>query len=47
MKLDPASLSKLDRKRAEAETKLAKADAEDTGNDFEGKKSLGLDHRRI
>ena len=39
MKLNPANLAKLDRKKAEAEMKLAKADAEDTGDDFERKRA--------
>jgi pre-mRNA-splicing factor SYF2 len=39
MKLDPASLSKLDRKKAEAEIKLAKQDAEEAGDDFERKRA--------
>jgi pre-mRNA-splicing factor SYF2 len=39
MKLNPQHLSKLDRKKAEAEIKLAKADAEDAGDDFERKRA--------
>ena len=39
MKLNPAHLSKLDRKKADAEMKLAKADAEDAGDDFERKRA--------
>ena len=39
MKLNPANLSKLDRKKAEAEMKLAKTDAEDAGDDFERKRA--------
>jgi len=39
MKLNPANLSKLDRKKAEAEMKLAKADAEDAGDDFERRRA--------
>lgn len=39
MKLNPTNLSKLDRKKAEAEMKLAKADAEDAGDDFERKRA--------
>jgi pre-mRNA-splicing factor SYF2 len=39
MKLNPANLSKLDRKKADAEMKLAKADAEDAGDDFERKRA--------
>lgn len=39
MKLNPANLSKLDHKKAEAEMKLAKADAEDAGEDFERKRA--------
>ena len=38
-RLDPALLSKLDRKKAEAEMKLAKADAEDAQEDFERKRA--------
>jgi len=39
MKLNPQHLSKLDRKKAEAEIKLAKVDAEDAGEDFERKRA--------
>jgi pre-mRNA-splicing factor SYF2 len=39
MKLDPAQLSKLDRKKAEAEMKLAKQDAEENGDDYERKRA--------
>jgi pre-mRNA-splicing factor SYF2 len=39
MKLDPAQLAKLDRKKAEAEMKLAKQDAEDAGEDYERKRA--------
>lgn len=39
MKLNPTNLSKLDHKKAEAELKLAKADAEDAGEDFERKRA--------
>jgi pre-mRNA-splicing factor SYF2 len=39
MKLDPAQLSKLDRKKAEAEMKLAKQDAEEAGDDYERKRA--------
>ena len=39
MKLNPAHLSKLERKKAEAELKLAKQDAEDAGDDFERKRA--------
>lgn len=39
MKLDPAQLAKLDRKKAEAEMKLAKQDAEDAGDDYERKRA--------
>jgi len=54
MKLDPALLAKLDRKKAEAEIKLAKQDAEDAGDDYERKRawdwtieeSLRWDERR-
>jgi pre-mRNA-splicing factor SYF2 len=35
MKLDPAQLSKLEHKKAEAEMKLAKQDAEEAGDDYE------------
>jgi pre-mRNA-splicing factor SYF2 len=39
MKLNPQQLTKLDRKKAEAEIKLAKQDAEDAGDDFERKRA--------
>jgi pre-mRNA-splicing factor SYF2 len=39
MKLDPAQLSKLDRKKAEAEVKLAKQDAEEAGHNYERKRA--------
>jgi len=39
MKLNPAHLSKLERKKVEAEMKLAKVDAEDAGDDFERKRA--------
>jgi pre-mRNA-splicing factor SYF2 len=39
MKINPAQLSKLDRKKADAEVKLAKQDAEDAGDDFERKRA--------
>lgn len=39
MKIDPASLSKLDHKKADAELKLAKQDAEEVGDDFERKRA--------
>jgi len=39
MKIDPASLSKLDHKKADAELKLAKQDAEEAGDDFERKRA--------
>jgi len=39
MKINPAHLTKLDRKKAEAEMKLAKQDAEDAGEDFERKRA--------
>jgi pre-mRNA-splicing factor SYF2 len=39
MKLNPQHLTKLDRKKAEAEMKLAKHDAEDAGEDFERKRA--------
>ena len=39
MKVNPAHLSKLDRKKAEAELKLAKHDAEEAGDDFERKRA--------
>jgi len=39
MKLDPSQISRLERKKAEAEIKLAKQDAEDAGDDFERKRA--------
>jgi pre-mRNA-splicing factor SYF2 len=39
MKLDPSQLSKLGRKKAEAEIKLAKQDADDAGDDYERKRA--------
>jgi pre-mRNA-splicing factor SYF2 len=39
MKINPSVLTKLDRKKAEAEIKLAKQDAEDAGEDFERKRA--------
>jgi len=39
MKIDPVSLSKLDHKKADAELKLAKQDAEEAGDDFERKRA--------
>jgi len=39
MKINPSVLTKLDRKKAEAEMKLAKQDAEDAGEDFERKRA--------
>lgn len=39
MKLEPAHLAKLDRKKAEAEMKLSKQDAEDAGEDFDRKRA--------
>jgi pre-mRNA-splicing factor SYF2 len=39
LKSDPAHLAKLDRKKAEAEMKLAKQDAEDAGEDYERKRA--------
>jgi len=39
MKLNPAQLTKLEHKKAEAEMKLAKQDAEDAGEDFERKRA--------
>jgi pre-mRNA-splicing factor SYF2 len=39
MKLDPSHLAKLDRKKAEAEMKLTKQDAEDAGEDYERKRA--------
>lgn len=37
--IDPSETSRLNRRRAEAEFKLAKADAEDDGEDFERKRA--------
>lgn len=37
--VDPSETSRLNRKRDEAEFKLAKADAEDNGEDFERKRA--------
>lgn len=37
--IDPSETARLNRKRAEAEFKLAKADAEDEGEDFERKRA--------
>ncbi|KAH8149239.1 uncharacterized protein LAJ45_06778 [Morchella importuna] len=37
--IDPSETSRLNRRRAEAEFKLAKADAEDEGEDFERKRA--------
>jgi len=39
LKLDPTLIAKLDRKKAEAEMKLAKQDAEDAGDDYERKRA--------
>jgi len=39
MKIDPSAITKLERKKAEAELKLAKQDAEDAGDDFERKRA--------
>src|ERR1700686_1209405 len=39
MKLNPAVITKVERKKAEAELKLAKHDAEETGVDFERKRA--------
>src|SRR5271156_3013781 len=39
MKIDPVSLSKLEHKKADAELKLSKQDAEEAGDDFERKKA--------
>src|SRR5271170_8437998 len=39
MKIDPVSLSKLEHKKADAELKLSKQDAEEAGDDFERKRA--------
>ena len=39
LKTDPSQIAKLDRKKAEAEMKLAKQDAEDAGEDYERKRA--------
>jgi pre-mRNA-splicing factor SYF2 len=39
MKLNPAYISKIERKKAEAELKLAKDDIEEAGDDFERKRA--------
>ena len=39
MKIDPVSLSKLEHKKADAELKLSKQDAEEAGDDFDRKRA--------
>lgn len=39
MKVNPVLITKIERKKAEAELKLAKFDAEETGDDFERKRA--------
>jgi pre-mRNA-splicing factor SYF2 len=39
MKVNPVQITKIERKKAEAELKLAKFDAEETGDDFERKRA--------